>query len=391
MTRLTAALRLMLAAVAGLAVASAAMSKEEGVVLGMIAPLTGTNAVQGQDMERGMRLALNRVSGGYEVPLKGDRTRSIGPGVLGNPVQVIVENTESRPASAMDAVRKLVNVDKVPAVIGEYSSGVSVPTGQFTNENKVVQISVASTSPKLREIGPYMFNAIGLDNVGGAELAEFAMKDSGAKRFASIVPNNPFGIGIEISTCKTVEEMGGECVSKIRYELGKPDYRAEVRQLFAANPEAAFYTAYGTESRLILRQAFEQGLEPPKGWYADYMTMWSNELKEIPEAAEGVKGWVVGVSGDFFRREYAEAYEQEYGEPPTTAFGAYAYDATMLLLLAIDEAGSADADAIRQALPKVSESYLGVTGDKSMDEDGMQVTESYQTRAYTKGRLVEYP
>jgi len=392
MRRAKSTMRAATAALLGLAAAAPAMGAEEGVVLGMIAPLTGTNAVQGQDMERGMRLALERVNAGYEVPMEGGDTRKLGPGVLGNPVQIVVENTESRPASAMDAVRKLVNVDKVPAVIGEYSSGVSVPTGQFTNENKVVQISVASTSPKLRDIGPYMFNAIGLDNVGGRHLACFAVNDSGAKRFASIVPNNPFGIGIEISTCKTVEEeFGGECVSKVRYELGKPDYRAEVRRLFTAEPEAAFYTAYGTESRLILRQAFEQGLEPPKGWYADYMTMWSNELKEIPEAAEGIKGWVVGVSGDFFQKEYARAYERAYGEAPTTAFGAYAYDATMLLLLAIDEAGTATSDAIREALPKAAQSYLGVTGDKRMDEDGMQVTESYQTRVYTKGELVSYP
>jgi len=368
---------------------SAAAAQE--VTIGVISPLTGTNAVAGQDIERGVRLALDRINQGYEVPLKDGATRPIGPGLLGEEVKVIVEDTESRAKAAMDAVRKLVNVDNVPAVIGEYSSGVSVPTGQFTNDNGVVQITPASTSPQLREIGPYFFSAIGLDNVGGAELARMAVEDSGAKRFASIVPNNPFGIGMEISACRTLEEeLGGECVAKVRYDLEKTDYRSEINRLFEQNPEAAFYTAYGTESRLIFRQAYEMGKEPPKGWYADYMTMWSNELKEIPEAAEGVKGWVVGVSSAFYDEQYGEPYEEAYGEPPTTAFGPYAYDIMMLLALAIDESGSAEPDDIRDALFEVAKTYQGVTGDKTFDEDGMQVTENYQYRIYTGGELEPY-
>ncbi|MFQ5954262.1 MAG: ABC transporter substrate-binding protein [Kiloniellales bacterium] len=383
----------LLGSVLGVALASALASApalaQDKVVFGMLTSLTGTNAVQGQDMERGLRLALERVNAGYQVPLKGGKTHSIGPGLLGKPVEIIVEDTESRPASAMDAVRKLVNVDNVPVVIGEYSSGLSLPTGQFTNENKRVQISIASTSPALRDIGPYFFNTIALDDIAGAALAEFAFKDSGVKKFGSITPNNPFGIGIELTSCKALKELGGECVSTVRYELEKPDYRAEVKQVFAPQPEAAFYTAYGTESRLIFRQAFEQGLKPPKGWYADYMGMWSTELKQIPEAAEGVKGFVAGAKPS--EKVYAKPYEAKYGEPPPTVWGAYAYDAMMLVALAIDEAGSSDPDAVRKALPVVSKDYLGVTGDKAMDEDGMQVTESYRFKIYKNGELHDYP
>lgn len=370
-------------------VPSTAQAQEE-VELGMITSLTGTNAVQGKDIAEGMQLALDRINEGYAVPLKGDETREIGPGLLGKNMSVIVEDTESRPQAAMDAVRKLVNVDNVPLVLGEYSSGVSLPTGQFTNENRVIQISIGSTSPQLREIGPYFFNAIGLDNIGGAELARLAMRDSDAKRFASIVPNNPFGVGMELSACRTVEEMGGECITKVRYELEKTDYKAELNRLFQGDPEAVFYTAYGTEARLIFRQAYELGLEPEKGWYADYMTMWSNEVREIPEAAEGVKGWVVGVSGDFYDREYAAPFEEKYGRAPATAFGAYAYDATMLAALAIKEAGSTDPDEVREALMEVSKTYLGVTGDKTFDDDGMQVEENYEYRIYTDAKLEPY-
>jgi len=373
------------------ALPGATSAQEAPITIGLITPLTGTNAVQGQDIQRGVRLAIDRINSGHYFPMANGTRLTTGVGLLGRTVTLIVEDTESRPASAMDAVRKLVNVDDVPAVIGEFSSGVSVPTGQFTNENGTVQISVGSTSPALRDIGPYFFNAIGLDNLMGAELARFAVEDSGAETFTSIVPNNPFGVGMEINACKTVvKDFGGRCVSKVRYELEKADYRPEIRQLFAPGPEAGFYTAYGTEARLIFRQAYELGLTPPKGWYADYVTMWANEVKDIPEAAEGVKGLMVGVSNDFFDNEYAAAYEAAFGEPPLTAFGAYGYDAMMLIALAIHEAGAADSDSIASALRPVSATYQGVTGDKTLDDDGMQVLESYQRMIYTDGKLEPY-
>ncbi|GIX47460.1 MAG: branched chain amino acid ABC transporter substrate-binding protein [Candidatus Tectimicrobiota bacterium] len=362
------------------------------VVIGLLTPLTGTNAVQGTDIQRGVALAVERINAGYAVPLKGNLRLPFGPGVLGKPLRVLVEDTESRPASAMDAVRKLVNVDKVPLVLGEYASGISLPTGQFTNAQGVVQIAIASTSPALRDIGPFFFDVMGLDDVAGRALARFAVKDSGARRFTSIVPNNPFGVGIELHACKTLEEeFGGQCVAKVRYELEKPDYRAELQAAFQGNPEAGFYTAYGTEARLLFKQAYELGLKPPKGWYADYLTMWSNEVAQTPEIAEGVKGFEVGVSGDFYEAEYAQAYRAKYGEAPLTSFGAYAYDATWLAALAIQLAGKPDPQAIRAALHVVDDAYLGVTGDKTFDADGMQVTETYQWFIYTGGKLKPYP
>ena len=162
--------------IAGTSVSSEAVGP---AVIGSISPLTGTNAIQGQDMKRGEELALEQINA--------------AGGVLGQPLKIIFEDTESSPKGGMDAVHKLVEINKVPLILGAYSSGISLPTGQWTNSKKVIQISEASTSPKLREIGPYFFNVMGLDEVMGTKLAEFAL-ETGATKFASITVNNPFAL-----------------------------------------------------------------------------------------------------------------------------------------------------------------------------------------------------
>ncbi len=346
----------------------------EPIVIGSINPLTGTNAVQGTDMKRGEALALEEINA--------------AGGIYGHPLKIIWEDTESSPRGGMDAVHKLVEINKVSVIIGAYSSGVSLPTGQWTNSKKVIQIAEASTSPKLREIGPYFFDVMGLDEVMGTKLAEFAL-ESGAQTFASITVNNPFGIGIEIWTEKTVKKAGKTWLEAVRYDEKKTDYRAEIERLFAKNPDVVFFTAYGTESKLILKQAHEMGLKPAKGWYADYMTMWSNEV--IPETAEGIKGLVIGTATGTRLKKYKAAYKNKYGAgAKQTAFGAYAYDATWIAALALSIAGKTNTDGIAKALYTAGGIYNGVTGDKSFDKDGMQVTDYYQRMIYTGGKLLPY-
>jgi len=357
--------------IAGMSVSSGAT---EPVIIGSISPLTGTNAVQGLDMKRGEQMALEEINA--------------AGGICGRPLKIIWEDTESSAKGGMDAVHKLVEINKVPLIVGAYSSGISLPTGQWTNSKKVIQIAEASTSPKLRDIGPYFFNIIGLDEVMGTMLAVFAL-ESGAGTFASITVNNPFGIGIEIWTKKTIDMAGKIWLEAVRYDEKKTDYRAELERLFAKKPEVVFFTAYGTESKLILKQAYEMGLKPSKGWYADYPTMWSHEV--IPVSAEGIKGLECGATGGTRLEEYQAAYKRRYGkEAKQTAFGAYAYDATWIAALALSMTGSTDTDKIAKALHIVSKVYGGVTGDKSFDKDGMQVTDYYQRMVYQGGKLIPY-
>jgi len=375
-------------ALAALAVAvSAPTADAQPVKFGMITPLTGAGSVVGLDMQRGAELAMKRINDGYDVPQKeGDPVR-IGPGLLGEPAELIVEDDESRPASAMDAVRKLVNTDGVPIVIGEYSSGRTLPTGQFTNENKVIQISTGANSPTLRDVGPYFFSAIGLATAEGPAMVQLAQKLLGAKTIAILMPNNPYGVGVEIATCDAAPKLGVECVAKVRYEEQKTDYRPELRQLTAPNPDAVIFFAYGADATLILRQAYELGLDAGNKWLGTEVSNWEQDVKDAPEIAEGIRGIEHAVGGDFYDSQYVTSYKDAYGEGPLTAFGAFAYDATMLAGLAVEKAGSTNTDAVRAALIEVSKTYKGLTGDVTLDNDGMREHQDYGYFIFKDGKL----
>jgi len=363
------------------------------IKIGQITSLTGTNANAGKDMERGVELALERINNGYAIPMEDGSSMKVGPGLLdGRMIKRIVEDTESRPQSAMDAVRKLVNSDNVPIILGEFSSGITLPTGQYTNKNQVIQFSVGATSPKLRDIGPYFFDSIGTDVLAAEAIARMAAKDApDARTFTSITVNNPFGVGVEVNSCKFLKrDYDRECVTTVRYEREQSDYRAQVNRMFSKNPDAALFTAYGTEARLILRQAYQAGYREQAKWYAPYITMWTNEVEELPQIADGIKGTQVGVAGDFYDNEYAKPYKDAYGEKPLTAYGAYGYDAMMMVALAIEKAGTTDPGKLKDVMQDVSTNYKGVTGSKDLDSDGMQKNEQYMYRIYKDGKLQDY-
>ncbi|MCW5697516.1 MAG: ABC transporter substrate-binding protein [Bauldia sp.] len=366
-------------------------SAQQAVKIGMFTPLTGASSVVGLDMQRGVELAIARINAGFDVPMQDGTTLTVGPGLLGAPINLIVEDDESRPQAAMDAARKLVEVDGVAVLIGEYSSGRTQPVGQYANENQVVHISIGANAESLRDIGPYFFDAIALAGLQGPQLIAMAQAAIGdVDTFGTIFPNNPYGVGMEIATCAAAAAIGIECVSTIRYEEQKTDYRPELNQLTAPQPDAVAFFAYGADATLILRQAFELGVDAAGTWFGAEVSNWVADVAAIPEVAEGIRGVEHAVAGELYETQYRAAYVDAYGEEPLTVFGAFGYDAAMLAALAINAAGSTDSDAIRQAMHEVSQTYLGITGNLAFDEDGMRMFQDYGEFIYTNGELVPY-
>ncbi|EJN07760.1 ABC transporter substrate-binding protein [Herbaspirillum sp. YR522] len=348
---------------------SAGAIAQETVQMGAVLSLTGANATVGEDVRRAVDLAVEKVN-------------SQG-GVLGKKFSVIVEDSGGTPTTALNAARKLVSVDKVPVVIGEYSSGISIPLGQYLVKEGVTHINIASTSVKIRDIGATSFNLIGLENFGN----KFSAADTwalGYRKVAVIAPNNAYGQGVSHGFKEEFEKLGGQVVTEVLYTAGQSTYRRELQQIARSAPDAYVYTAYGQESAILNREAFELGLRKTP-WYGILLSMC---LSDTPaEIANGQLGMEVGSVDGPAGRAYAEAFRAKYKEGMKTSYTGYAYDAVLMTAAAINKARSTKPADIQAALKEIGRDYAGVTGSISFDQDRQRQNPPYAKLKYD-GKVV---
>ena len=338
------------------------------IALGAVLPLTGTNATIGKDQQRGIDLAVAKINE--------------GDGVLGKKLVVDTEDSQGTADAAIQAAKKLVSVSHVPAVIGEYSSGNSIPMQQYLQSAGVVGVNPGSSSIELRDTGSRQFSTIGLDDVAGAFTAD-ALDEKGYASIAILAPNNAYGTGIVASVSDAFEGLGGDVMTTGLYTEGQADYRQELGRLKDSDPDAYVVTTYGKDGTTINREMYELGMTD-KPVFDIYM---SQDVPDAdPQAVEGRIGMDVVNATD--GKSYADYYERTYGETFISSFNGYLYDAVMMLAAAINKAGSTEPQAIADALTEISKSYQGVTGPIVFDADGQRSEQPYVLAEVKNGEIV---
>lgn len=343
-----------------LAAGASSASAQDAVKMGAVLSLTGSNATVGEDVRRAVALAVEQVNA------KG--------GVLGRKFDVVIEDSGGNATTALNAARKLVSVDKVPVVIGEYSSGITLPMAQYLVKEGVAHINIASTSVKIRDLGASSFNLIGLENLGN----KFSAADVwalGYRKVGMLAPNNAYGQGVVHGFKEEFEKLGGKIVTELLYTQGQSTYRRELQQMARSEPDAFIYSAYGQESAVINREAMELGLRQ-KPWYAILISM---SLSDTPaDIAKGQLGMEVGsVYGDA-GKAYADAFAAKYKEGMKTSYTGYAYDAVMMTAAAMNKAKATDTAAVQAALKQIGKGgYVGVTGQIALDADRQRIDPPY--------------
>ena len=307
------------------------------IKIGAVFPTTGDSASIGEDQTRGAELAAEKVNS--------------EDGVLGKNLEVTVEDTQSDTVAAVQAARKLVSVDQVPAVVGEFISARTIAAGKYLDKAGVIHINPGSSSTDITEIGPYSYSSIALDDIAG-DFAAQTLYDAGYTRIAFLGPNNPYGAEFARVIDETFTELGGEVTESILYSEGESTYRPELERLQDSDPEAYVYASYVPDTITINEEAYELGIDPAD-LYGIYLSI---DIEEVdPVAIEGQHGQdltYAGPLGDQFTAEY----EAKYGEEPRTPYSAYVYDAVLMAAEAMNDAGSEEPDAIRDSLDKIGQS-----------------------------------
>lgn len=331
--------RLAVAGLVSVVAFGATAAHAEGLKLGALMPMTGGLQAYGETSLNGIKLAVDQINA--------------AGGVNGGQVELIVGDTQTTPQAGVSAAQKLVNVDKVSALVGALSSGVSIPVAQTVSSKQgVPQVSGASTAPDITNLddGDFMFRTVPTDAVQGVGLAELTIA-AGIKDVAVVYLNNDYGKGLAEAFTSAYEAKGGKVTASVAYEEKQASYRGELSKAAGGGSAHMVQIAYPEDGIPMIKQALEGGYFQ-KFIFTDGMKaqeMVDNIGAQYLEGAYGTTPESAGEAAKIYRA----AFEAKFG-PTEKPYSDTAYDATMILALAAVKAGSNDSKAIRDAMRDVA-------------------------------------
>lgn len=293
-------------------------------------------------------------------------------GIGGRPIKLIIEDTKSDPQAALDATRKLIEVDGVQVIVGPITSVATLTIAKYVNERRVPIIATIATSAKITELGDdYVFRVVASDVQAGGRASVALLKERGASRIVTFVVSDDYGVGVENYVKET---LGDRIVASIRIDPKKGDFRSELTAVKAANPDAILWTIWIENAKIVFRQVGEIGLTVPFSTATN--VVYNPVLFEDPRVAESVTAINLHVQnekvakGTYTYDRFASIFKETYKEEPWEPGAKHYYDATMLAIMAIAHAGVYDGAKIKKALTIVSQHYLGASGLLAFDEVG---------------------
>lgn len=361
--------------IASLMVSSSGCTKKEDkeIRIGAILPLTGGASKYGEDAKAGIELAV-------------EQKNAVG-GIHKKLIQIIFEDDQSSPQQSVASFKKLIEINKVPVVIGGMTSSSALAIAPIAEQNKIVLLTPSASAPALSKAGDYIFRNELSDAYGGVAQAELTWNKLGIKRVAIIYINNDYGVGVKDAFVKTFEKLGGRIMRTESFDPDTQDFRAQLTRIKQKSPEAIFIVAY-KESIIILRQIKELGLK------AKLLSTPVFEDKEIIEKSGGAAEGVIYVYYGGFNpqsseeniRTFLEAYRKRNDRDPGY-YSALAYDAAMIVFLSIEKAGTRSED-IKKSLYEIKD-FPGVTGMTTFDLNG-DVTKSVALKIVKNGKFGLY-
>ena len=330
------------------------------IKIGANLEMTGNTATFGQSATNGAKLAIKQVNA------KG--------GVLGKQITLVVADNKSDTAEAANAMQKLATQDKVIASIAPIASSSVMAAAQVNESAKILGISPTASNPNVTvdpetgKVRDYLFRATFIDPFQGAVMANFAKNTLKAQKAAVYIENSSdYAKGLGKFFKETFVQNGGNIVSDEAYLAKDTDFKATLTKIKASNPDVIFVPGYYQEVGMIIKQAREIGINAAilggDGW----------DSEKLPEIAGND-----ALNNTFFANHYSPddqspaiqdfvaTYKAEYGQVPDS-FAVLSYDATMMIIKAIERAGSVDTVKIKDEMAKTKD-FAGVSGMITLDE-----------------------
>lgn len=324
------------------------------IAVGYYGDLSGRTSSFGQSTKNGVEMAADEINK--------------AGGIDGRTIQIITEDDQGEPNKAATVVTKLINQDKVIALLGEVASSNSLAAAPKAQGSKVPMISPSSTNPAVTQVGDYIFRVCFIDPFQGEVMAKFSANNLKAKRAAILYDfNSDYSRGLYQFFKRSFTQLGGQIVSEQSYTQGDRDFSGQLTAIRSSNPEVIYVPGYYGEVGVIANQTKQLGIKAPllggDGWDAPQL-------------------WQLGgasLNGDYISNHYSvddpspaiqkfvADYKGRYNILPD-ALAALGYDSMKVLADAIKRAGTTENVKLRDAIAQ-TKNFPGVTGQITIDGD----------------------
>lgn len=346
---------------------------EEVIKIGFFAPLTGFAAADGASAKHAVEIGVKQIND--------------AGGINGKNVELVVYDDRVDSKEAVAIARKLIEKDRVVAIVSGSYSGPTRVTAPIFQKAGIPMVAGYAVHEDITRAGDFIFRNGFLGEIEGAAAAEVAVKKLKAKRIAVLTMDNDFGRALSAGFVKHAKESGAQVVSEQVYSLKEEDYTPFLTKVKQVNPDVVFTSGYYKQAGLVCRQAKDLGL---KAQILGEEGFDSPKFIEIAgESAEGVI-IVTNLNRDDKRshvQEFLRSYKERYGLDADMV-GASSYDAFMIVAHAIQQAGT-DPKAIRKALADLRD-YDAITGKISRFNRIGEVTKPVQVQIVKGGKFRYY-
>lgn len=331
--------------------------QDQPVKIGWMGPLSGDASSYGESIKRGVELAKKELAGNVEI---------------------VFEDSKCDGKEAVTVINKLINVDKVQAIIGEVCSGATLAAAPVAEGAKVVLLSPSSTSPKISDAGKYIFRVIPSDALQG-DFGAKLVYENGQRNLAILYSNEEYGLGFNNVLRDSFTALGGQVVGSEAFERGASDVRTQVTKVKNANPDAVYVISNSPDAAaVVLKQLKEAGVTAKvygsEGLKSDAV------ISGAGAAAEGMVLTTVSAGTADFLSRHQEEYKAEPGP-----FAAQGYDAYQAIATAVKN-GAKTGEEIRARLDVME--FDGVSGKIAFDERG-DVAGNYDIFEVKDGKFVQ--
>ena len=339
--------------------APAIVRAQDTLQLGVLTPLTGAGGFDGPRMLKAMQAVAAEVNA--------------AGGVLGRQIALVVEDDQTNPEAAVRAAHKLIDVSKVPVIMGTWASAVTAAVAPVCWESKtfLTTVSGADSITLLPHQG-YLIRTQPNNHLQGQKHAEF-MAALGVKRVFYLSIQSPFAEPTQRRIAEVLAQHGSQLIGGLIYDKDKTTYRSEIDQALRAKPDFLYLNSYAPDLTILARDLYRSGFNG--GRLTQSYALTTKQLEALPpETTEGI--YTVQPSADIDSPAFALAARRT-GIAEPDSYETQATDWISLVILTIAKAKQATGTALRDNVRKISQGsgtkvYSAVEGLKAL-ADGKEI------------------